>query len=103
MAAGATFTESGGGRDWGDEQISQKLEQLILSSIQLLMISTSLLHCFISLLIIYDPFFSGRISVSQNICPCTWTICRKMLCNPPSSLMAPQSLHVVGVLNGLLL
>lgn len=32
MAAGATFTESGGGRDWGYEQIGQKLEQLILSS-----------------------------------------------------------------------
>ena len=103
MAAGATFTESGGGRDWGYEQIGQKLEKLILSSIQVLMISTSL-FCIASsscLLMIYCPFFSGRLSVSQSICP--WTICRKMPCNPPSLLMAQQSLHVVGVLNGLLL
>lgn len=91
MAAGATFTESGGGTDWGYEQKGQKLEKLILSSIQVLMISTSFLH----------PFFSGRLSVSQSICP--WTICRKMPCNPPSLHMAQQSLHVVGVLNGLLL
>ena len=42
MAAGATFTESGGGRDWGYEQIGQKLEKLILSFIQVLMISTPL-------------------------------------------------------------